>query len=230
MDYCPVANLNGYIVVRYGPKPSPERDLYNCRAAQRQIQNLRVVAEAKGWNLRLVHDYSRTVAGLDGLPVLKKVLENYTKAGSGFLFVECLTTLLQSPQASEREAFLHELQVYGKHVYGVRDRCFLSELSDLQAHARLIAKLPLLRLGDQSLKRDVAAAASSSKRARELHSDAAAALLNGIKTELKSAGQPAGLKDIAKVANDRGYRTQLGTPWSQSSVSRALKRLKGAGQ
>jgi len=229
-----MANIYGYVLATYGTKS--HGNISQCEAVRRQINNLQHFSKSHGAALRIAYDYQRKVRCLDDLPNLRQILEQRSRNKSGIILVDCLTWLFQRPEPNLRQTFASELVAHGKHIYGVRDRCRLDDLTEDQIRARLNMNLPLLRLGTRA--KDLAPkgatqtfeAMKASKTARVEESLNLALKLLSIKSELEAAGLPARGEDIAKVANDRGYRTQLGTLWSQSSVSRALKRLKGAGQ
>lgn len=226
--------MHGYVLVTYGPHP--RTDILTCAAAQRQIRNLRAFADAIGYRLSLRYDYNRSVETLADLPILQHWLELGSRGGSGVLFVDCLTWLLQRPNFEFRAAFAAELRAYDKHLYGIRDRCRLDQLTDQQVALRLSIAVPLLRhespRKSPSVAKDTAraqAATNASRSARMAASLRLATKIVEIREELLAAGLPAKGKDLVRVGNERGLRTQRGSLLTEPVVSRALKRIPKAG-
>lgn len=223
-----------YILLTHGAKLTGDVMLHP--AASGQIANIRAMFPAeKGRANKVVWDYARKIHHIDDLPSLQGALRRSQEVKGGALIVDDLSRLFRICADMDRVSLLNDLMVFGDHLFSLRHRSKLSDLSADQKNFLVLhperfahwsvkgarsARMPVAKRADAT---DAARKASiASRQASAARRDAQ---ISDLQRALVSAGKPCTTTDIAAEANRRLLQTARRLPWSERAVRDALRRV-----
>ncbi|MBL6426560.1 MAG: hypothetical protein HOY44_03410 [Maritimibacter sp.] len=220
----------GYVLVSHGAING--RFIGKLPGARMQIANIATWWELSSpEKLPCAYEYRRKPRSLDDLPILRVLLERAERIGNGLVLMDDLSRLFRNCPLPYREPFFREISAYRRHIFGIRQRKRLGELSE--DHAKILVAVAgrsefniagvKRRVFDAEGRDDsVRIAAQASLIARKKNAARKAIMLAEIRDEIESRDGKATLASIAMTANEKGLRTTRHKLWSASSVKRAL--------
>lgn len=230
----PRKTIAAYVLVSHGPRSYTHPG--HSRGGRAQWKSFQELRRKHGLLPRpVVHDYARQVRTLDDLPALKAYLENCAVNGGPAIWIDGVGRILSRAELEHRNDLLDELRAYGAHILDFRAGRLLSKFEEGRLRLLFImAKAPRhpspsLRIESEPARKrrrsQTRAAVAASSAARSRSADKRAWEIEMIRDDLAAKGQRSRPADVAREANDRGFRSARGKPWTSTAVSLALKRL-----
>lgn len=226
--------LIGYILLSYGPRHG-RRALINRPGAGSQARRIEAFAAQLGNpKLTWAWDYARSPKGPDAYPDLFALLERLTEIDArGVVLVDGIDRLFRRLPAPAIPEVLGALKPHLPVLIDVSRATLLSDLDNAAWYSLTKPFAVKSRLATSPTRANPPSDGNSStrkaravsQRVRSNTADRLARQIADLHDELAQEGPKPSNVELARVANDKQLRTSRGSPWSDVTVARAIRRI-----